>query len=1698
MHIKKLISIILCVILIIVSSGPLESKAVDSTKSYYTYSPLLTGDTMAIDELQPYELECFAIFLSNFCVPFVDSYVSAFSSTSAVGSCGAGLAALQFATGGDVYADSIVRRMTNLVLDDMARTYKPLIVEDYAIGGIEGELKDKNSLLSNVSTEFNKTVRDAYLADLLPLLHFVVESDTTSNRTFDYDGSNPTVIWNHAWLGGVTSTDVEVDAVSSASTKNTKHCADLTITHGVLGKFYITDDENHQQKKYSNPVFDMTNGWDVQIPSNCLLYAMYKDGGAYLNVISELLDNAATLPLVMDSIGNICTLKDGLAIVIIPAYLNQHLIGEGYGTINLLGSVFIDSLCSSTDKLTIAAGIAAPRARHNNATENQQPLLNAGLGQLVYNGTSVAPGTSFIYNTYTDNLSKGALYKQYDKLDSYAFSSYLNTGLNIEDSLRWSTGIHFDPGIGSDKLAIDTWANVTLSDSDNADRSSEQSININHDSFNHTTVWNAVRNESKAVLDIETTELYTAASAFQIAAQLYATNAKTGLKDIKCYYKTLKDNSRTDLIYGINPVTAEADKDKLVYVPVGGDVSGAIDTAFTYHDAHKWQNTYKQFAMLTIDMKHGKSVIELPETDKLNLINVISKLCTDDGIKTWIMPEMFESADSSAKKLYTYIHGTEISSTDFNKFTSTDYTSSDWPTSKVINMQWAKIAPATAYLKTAASYLGLHEDCTFSLFASDMYYSYLDIYGLIGGTEPIFIKDIFTALGSVCTIKTPEELGKSIMTQGLTAEQKEQMTKENVYLMLSQDEDGREYRSRMVDGIFNEWLVESYDKMCYGDTSSDYFKTLNSTSNSFINLRTYSENFLTKAVVVRWTTILPILMLILSLIIVIIGTINNKKLPWIFCNLLICTCMLITLPALSETIPYVVEKVSDKAFSNAIDTMAISEAVEDDVIRADIKKQFEGYGEKISTAIDSLSALGTSGSLMLKQDITRKVIPKSTGSTFQELKGLASAQWLLPNLLSMTGADTVAEYNDYVYRALGEKRMELRKMSTVQADKDSAYKILQKISNSSITDLDEFKKSLNHGTNLYQSMSRPNESVEVDSSDFIPADEHLYGLILSKLNGTPVEYVNVEDFDSEIVQTLIGEISTIDEDSSVNSISYLQGTETLLPYFYLVAKDGLKNCSQKTLFEQLNMQDYYNAISHTRDYSGVVKHTNLLTVVDSNTIDVLDLEYLFTYYIPYLLYMQETATESLTTEDGSIPHIGSSYPIYSKEPMDFLFKCNWADKIVNAYNYNKEHLNPNSDYYKNRTIYPYMIFSEAQLANAVSYAQSNNTSFTYEDLTDIELACIEVNKQVDKAWTLLVNYITTDGVTMDILTEQMAISATLIFNTVISQDRIVSSNHALYPSAISLRTINFDTMMKMVLMSNFGLGDFNQQSMRIVLAESGILSGIVLLCTAWITTVLVPFMMDLVMAIIFYSAILSCAYNACIDGKEKLKTFGGASISVYILALETILYVYSYAWIIGDTNKVLSAKQFEAGTTIATGKLLVLLLVTIIYLGLLVFHGITSVKNFKDMSFQMWASYSQKSFNAATRAVAHVRNKIRDVKNGIKLASGDAGAVMDMLNDKPIPVSIKNKDGKVKIESSSKEPVFVKATNNSADEATIIWQSEDGSDNSGYILKTNKSSMHAAATANKNKTERRVKPAKTSQQSDSNSQQDNDKPKSKK
>ena len=518
-------------------AGLISPVRVEAASQYYTHSPLLSGNTMAVDEIDPWEMECFAVFLSNFCVPFVDSYATAFSSTSTIGSEGTGLDALQFATGGDLNSDSIIRRMITYTMENLANQYQPLCVKSYAINDINGNTILKSQAIGKSDTvEQDAEYRPAMLSDLLPILIGAVETNMSNvdylKDNFDYN-SNTKNIWSFSWLVGNTSIP------------STEDMQDLVIGAGVLNEFYIANSAG-QALNSDAIVFDMRNGWDIQVPSQCLLYAAYKNNGTYMNEIIDLINNAHTQMLYIDSIGNIVTEveKEGSTeqVIIIPAYLNQHITANK--SVCLLGSAVVNTVCTSSERNTVAGAVTGIRAVNNSKGEivKFRTLLNAGIGSITHKYTSIRPGISFIYNTSADLMPAGADYgcegRTTDglsignpKLTNDVFNNFIRTGFDTSH-LRWSTVVEHT---ADTKTGFDLQNTFEISVNEDKNYTSEKDedkvwvqnksgmVTAAHDIMTFNTVWSNILK-----LGNSAGSQYESLSAFQTAAGRRNRGPRTG------------------------------------------------------------------------------------------------------------------------------------------------------------------------------------------------------------------------------------------------------------------------------------------------------------------------------------------------------------------------------------------------------------------------------------------------------------------------------------------------------------------------------------------------------------------------------------------------------------------------------------------------------------------------------------------------------------------------------------------------------------------------------------------------------------------------------------------------------------------------------------------------------------------------------------------------------------------------------------------------------------------------------------------------------------------------------------------------------------------------------------------------------------------------------------------------------------------
>ena len=108
-----------------------------------------------------------------------------------------------------------------------------------------------------------------------------------------------------------------------------------TIGSGSLPTFYVRYGNEYE------PIFDYTNGWDLQIMSAWIARAACGDyKKEFSETINSLWAHAGSLDIQLDCFGNIVVPYNGERRIIVPAAANQHLTKEP--KINLINSLMFN------------------------------------------------------------------------------------------------------------------------------------------------------------------------------------------------------------------------------------------------------------------------------------------------------------------------------------------------------------------------------------------------------------------------------------------------------------------------------------------------------------------------------------------------------------------------------------------------------------------------------------------------------------------------------------------------------------------------------------------------------------------------------------------------------------------------------------------------------------------------------------------------------------------------------------------------------------------------------------------------------------------------------------------------------------------------------------------------------------------------------------------------------------------------------------------------------------------------------------------------------------------------------------------------------------------------------------------------------------------------------------------------------------
>lgn len=357
--------------------------------------------------------------------------------------------------------------------------------------------------------------------------------------------------------------------------------------------------------------------------------------------------------------------------------------------------------------------------------------------------------------------------------------------------------------------------------------------------------------------------------------------------------------------------------------------------------------------------------------------------------------------------------------------------------------------------------------------------------------------------------------------------------------------------------------------------------------------------------------------------------------------------------------------------------------------------------------------------------------------------------------------------------------------------------------------------------------------------------------------------------------------------------------------------------------------------------------------------DVLDLNHLFTNVVPYLYEMTLASGGTGDGADGFFTDedlVGSEYQVYEGNLKSWLFRSNWAIKIVENPTYNKEQTIRDADGNKYKitstwdpSAYPDtrpMVFSRAQ-----QILQGLDDS----DLTTFELKCVELNEKVCDEWTKLINYINLDDMTPEVMYREMAVVALLQFNQAFSSEGITNASLRLLPSTLDIRYISFDSIMRMLMLNSSGNTQYiYNDTMRSIINNSDIFTAVLLLLAAFICCGITPILRDIILAFLFYLGFIRITMQIFREDGRKIVLQAGILLSNLLFCGVTVIYYYIFQFMVGsptiDSVLDINKASLKSGTPLAS--LIVILIVSIAYIAFLIRYIKFIWDNKYDMGFE--------------------------------------------------------------------------------------------------------------------------------------------------
>lgn len=695
-------------------------------------------------------------------------------------------------------------------------------------------------------------------------------------------------------------------------------------------------------------------------------------------------------------------------------------------------------------------------------------------------------------------------------------------------------------------------------------------------------------------------------------------------------------------------------------------------------------------------------------------------------------------------------------------------------------------------------------------------------------------------------------------------------------------------------------------------------------------------------------------------------------------------------------------------------------------------------------------------SLMLKYDISRKVTSSGIAN-LNELQNLKTSAWVLPQLLRQFSAENGSSdyvyvsmsdalkasrqlYGAYVPRA--ESDITATRMEAAYSSSDirstawegASHGIDYNVFGTGYGALESYglgitPVSVNNSNPIHQVYfylaGNNDETVKIPNLDIKTRDKATGDRPEATVDGSTAN--KLREF-SELMERTGGLYNNFKNESIQKQYGYMWTTESPLIYMYFNMKD--------TYINFIESYSNLSGLTYTDDSGEVISAVssnkiNNITVSDRSrlknmvdmiqgqyiespeggdknranfmydgltgtTKDFLDLRTLITNVAPYMYEMQ-LITGGNSGKDGIFGEEKVSlYPIYKNNYKSWIFRCNWAEKIFTNTEYNSKYkitvdgkrvtvdsqILPSCYEKLGRP----MIFSEAEMRRA---------GLKETDLSIVELKCVEANKQTAKDITLLLNYVNMKGLTPEALVQQMSLIATMNFCQYLSPDNGFNNQMALYPQQVDLTNVSFDAVARVLMLgatnsTNYTYGN----TMYNVIANSNIVSAILLLCVAFFCVSVIPLIRNLLMALLLFLGLFSTVTNFFMGNKVRWKVTVSYIINLILTLLLNMAFFGVLAMMMNIVSPTDILRDGSFGMKIHSPVIILFILgaLCVFYIIAMWKMVVFTIQNYRDMGATMF-----------TVMFSTIGSKITEgltgIKDGLDKAFGNNNSVDDSTGE---------------------------------------------------------------------------------------------------